>query len=145
MQLDDNYFDLNQAGLAIMKLYEKSARYFLGVWFLICAVDGWIFIFSGVHVTGEPQGTFLPALVYTTYFWVFLKIVQSIGAVSLLANYKPVLGLAIITPVSSILCLLYLFEVPIFIPFGVLIVASTAILIRAYSKSYIRLLDDYPR
>lgn len=128
-----------------MKSYEKAARYFLGIWFLICAVDGWIFIFTGIHVTGEPKGTFLPALVYTTYFWVFLKIVQSIGAVSLLSNYKPVLGLAIITPISSILCLLYIFEVPVFIPFAVLIVASTIILGRAYSKSLICLLDDYPR
>ena len=128
-----------------MRIYEKISRYFLGFWFAICAIDGWGYIFFGLHLTGDhSEFKLLTSLVSTMYFWVFLKLVQTIGAVSLLANYKPALGLALITPISAVLCLFYLFELAIFIPFGVLIIVSTVVLGRAYSSSYTPLLKSYP-
>ena len=72
-----------------------------------------------------------------------MKLVQLIGAMSLSANYKPVLGVALLTPISSVLCLFYLFELPFLIRFGLVIVLSTVILCRAYSGSYARLFDGY--
>ncbi len=129
-----------------MSLYEKISRYYLGVWFSICAIDGWAYLFFNIHLTGDhSEFKLLAGLVTTTYFWAFLKLVQTIGAISLLINYRPALGLALITPISAVLCLFYVFELAMFIPFAILIVASTIILGRAYKKSYFPLLDPYPQ
>jgi len=127
-----------------MKTAENVSRIFLGVWFLICAVDGWIYLLLGIHMTGEPRGPFLSSLVATTWFWVSLKIVQTVCSVSLLANYKPALGLALATPISVVLCLFYFFEVRLFIPFGILLIACTAILGRAHADRFRPLLVEPP-
>jgi putative oxidoreductase len=130
-----------------MKGYETAARYALGAVYLFGAVDGALFLFFGIYMHGKPPDRylFLLTLQATTYFWAFLKLIQTIGAFSLLTNYKPALGTALLLPVSSCLILFYLFELPSFLPtFGTVIVASTIILCRAYWKSYARLFDDYP-
>jgi len=129
-----------------MKWYETVARYLLGAIYLFGAIDGALFLFWGVYIHGKPADSyvFLVTLEKTTYFWAFMKFIQLIGALSLLLNYKPVLGVALLTPISSVICLFYLFEFPSFLPFGFVIAITTAILCRAYSRSYIHLLDDYP-
>jgi hypothetical protein len=128
-----------------MKWYETTARYALGIIYLFGAIDGALFLFFGLYIHGKPpeRYVFLVALQRTTYFWAFMKLIELIGAVSLLANYKPALGVALLIPVSSVLCLFYLFELPFFIPLGLIIVVSTMILCRAYAKSYAPLFDDY--
>lgn len=128
-----------------MKWYETSARYALGIIYLFGAIDGALFLFFGLYIHGKPpeRYIFLVALQRTTYFWAFMKLIELIGAASLLANYKPALGVALLIPISSVLCLFYLFELPFFIPLGLIIVVSTIILCRAYAKSYAPLFDDY--
>ena len=130
-----------------MKWYESTARYLLGAFYLFGAVDGALFLFFGIYIHGKPpaQQTFLLTLQATTYFWAFMKLIQALGAVSLLANYKPALGSALLMPVTSVLCLFYFFELPRFTPHGIIVIVATLILIRAYAPSYVRLLDDYPR
>lgn len=125
------------------KWYETTARYLLGFIFLFGAVDGALFLFFGIYLHGKPREAFLVALQHATYFWAFMKLIQLLGAISLLFNYKPALGVALLIPVSSVLCLFYLFELPSFIPFGSIIVISVVILCRAYSTSYVRLFDKY--
>ncbi|MEA2491978.1 MAG: hypothetical protein QOH21_3770 [Acidobacteriota bacterium] len=130
-----------------MKWYETAARYALGAVYLFGVVDGVLFLFFGIYMHGKPpdQYVFLLTLQATTYFWAFLKLVQTVGAFSLLANYKPALGTALLLPVSSCLLLFYVFEGPSFLPtFGLVITVSTIILCRAYWKSFARLFDDYP-
>lgn len=131
--------------ISIKKLSEGCARYFLGGWFLLCVIDGWGFLIFHIHVFGDPgpATAFLPFLMSTTWFWITLKIIQTVGVVSLLANYKPALGLALITPISVILSLFYPFEMIEFWPITPLIIISTIILFRAYSKSFVHLLDNY--
>ena len=119
-----------------MKTAATISRVFLGVWFLICAVDGWVYLLFDIHMTGEPRGLFFSSLVATTWFWVFLKIVQTVCSVSLLANYKPAFGLALATPIAVVLFLFYFFEVRLFIPMGILMMSSIAILGRAYAPSF---------
>ena len=130
-----------------MKWYETTARYLLGAVYLFGAVDGALFLFFGIYMHGKPPDryVFLLTLQATTYFWAFMKTIQAVGCVSLLSNYKPALGTALLIPVSSCLVLFYAFELPSFLPtFGLVIAVTTAILIRAYWKSYARLFDDYP-
>jgi hypothetical protein len=130
-----------------LKWYETAARYLLGAIYLFGAIDGAMFLLFGMYIHGRPADrlVFLLTLQATTYFWAFLKIIQALGAFSLLANYKPALGNALLLPVSSVLCLFYFFEVPALIPpFGLPIIVTTIILTRAYAPSYRRLFDDYP-
>lgn len=130
-----------------MKWYETTARYLLGLVYLFGTVDGALFLFFGIYMHGKPpeQYVFLLTLQATTYFWAFLKLIQAIGAFSLLANYKPALGNALLLPVSSCLLLFYVFEGPSLLPtFGLTIVVTTVILCRAYRKSYAGLFADYP-
>lgn len=126
-----------------MKYIELLARYFLVFWYFLCVYDGWAYLFFGMHPFGEPDGIFLPALMETTYFWVFLKIIQTVIFISLAFNFKPVLGFTLSLPISSIICLLYFFEIPYLLPMGVLIIVSTVILFRKYLPSLLPLLDTY--
>lgn len=131
-----------------LRWYETTARFILGAIYLFGAIDGALFLGFGIYMHGKPppEYTFLLALQGATYFWAFLKTLQLIGAFSLLLNYKPALGNAVLIPISAVLCLFYLFELPSFLPtFGAMIVITHIILCRAYWKSYVPLFDAYPR
>ncbi len=130
-----------------MKWYETTSRYLLGAVYLFGAVDGVLFLFFGIYMHGKPADryVYLLTLQATTHFWAFMKLIQTIGCFSLLLNYKPALGNALLVPVSSCLVLFYVFKLPSFMPtFGLVIIITTAILTRAYWPSYARLFDDYP-
>jgi hypothetical protein len=127
-----------------LKLYETIARYLLGVIYLFGAVDGFLGIFFGIYMTGMPaECSFLGILKHTLFFWAFMKSIQLIGAISLLGNYKPALGVALLTPISSVLCLFYFFVLHWYYALTVVAVLN-AILLRAYWPSYRALFTDYP-
>jgi uncharacterized membrane protein YphA (DoxX/SURF4 family) len=126
-----------------MKPYETIARYLLGAIYLFGAVDGALQIFFNTSYTGTPdQYSFTWSLQHTTYFWRFLKLCELIGAFSLLMNYKPVLGFAILVPITSIICLVYAFEFHWYVHL-VIISACSLVLFKAYIKSFRPLLDEY--
>jgi len=126
-----------------LKWYETTARYILGVVFLFGAVDGALYLVFGIYIHGKPREAFLIALEQAKYFWAFLKSLQLVGAVSLLFNYKPALGVAVLIPISSVMCLFYLFDLPGFIPFGVIMATAMIVLCRAYYKSFEHIFDNY--
>jgi len=129
--------------LSRLKWYETTARYIIGAIFLFGAVDGALTLLGGIYLHGKPREPFLIALEQAKYFWAFLKSIQLVGAVSLLANYKPALGVAMLIPISSVMCLFYLFELPGFIPFGSIMAIAMIVLCRAYAKSYVHIFDNY--
>ena len=126
-----------------LKWYETTARYVLGVIFLFGAVDGALYLLFGIYMHGKPREAFLIALEEAKYFWVFLKLIQSFGAVSLLFNYKPALGVALLMPIASVMCLFYVFDYPRLILLGFIIAISMIVLCRAYYKSYAHIFDNY--
>jgi hypothetical protein len=126
-----------------LKWYETTARYVLGVIFLFGAVDGALYLLFGIYIHGKPREAFLIALEQAKYFWAFLKSIQLVGAVSLLFNYKPALGVALLIPIASVMCLFYIFDLPGFIPLGLIIAISMLALCRAYYKSYAHIFDNY--
>ena len=126
-----------------LKWYETTARYILGVIFLFGAVDGALYLLFGIYIHGKPREAFLIALEQAKYFWAFLKSLQLVGAMSLLFNYKPALGVAVLIPISSVMCLFYLFDLPGFIPFGVIMATAMIVLCRAYYKSFEHIFDNY--
>lgn len=107
------------------------------------AVDGALMIFFGMHITPRASnGSFIYVLQHTTWFWAFLKLMELIGAVSLLANYKPALGFALVIPISVVLCLFYVFVLQWFIACAFVLVLSI-ILFRAYARSYRPMLENF--
>lgn len=126
-----------------LKWYETTARYVLGVIFLFGAVDGALYLLFGIYLHGKPREAFLIALEQAKYFWAFLKSIQLVGAVSLLLNYKPALGVALLMPIASVMCLFYIFDFPVLIPLGFIIAISMAVLCRGYYKSYAHIFDNY--
>jgi hypothetical protein len=127
-----------------IRLYETVARYLLGVIYLFGAVDGALAMFFGIHLSGEPNpGSFLGVLSHTMYFWVFLKSMEFVGAMSLLLNYKPALGTALMTPISAVLCLFYVFDLHWYYAFTI-VATLNLVLLRAYWSSYRPMLDAYP-
>lgn len=127
-----------------LKWYETTARYLLGIIYLFGAIDGALAIFGHIYLTGEStDGSFHAVLQHTIWFWSFLKFLEGVGAVSLLANFKPALGTALLTPISAVLCLFYAFELQWF--YALALVASlNAVLLRAYWPSYRHLFAPYP-
>jgi hypothetical protein len=126
-----------------MKISEKIARYFLGFWFLVGAIEGWLGIVFDIYWFDlEKFSYFLKCIMDTSYFWIFLKIVQTIGAISLLFNYRPALGLLVVTPVTAIICLFYFFELFIFSPVAVALIIATAVLFYAYKEKYSLILES---
>lgn len=115
------------------------------MYFLFGAVDGAFDIFFDIHLTGKgTNGSFFGVLQHTLFFWAFLKAMELGGAISLLFNYKPALGVALLAPISSVLCLFYVFGLHWYIQCLVLI-ALNLILLRAYWDSYKPLFTDaYP-
>jgi cell division protein FtsW (lipid II flippase) len=127
-----------------IKLYETIARYLLGAFYMFGAIDGAVAIFLGVHLTGQaPPDSFLGVLARTLYFWAFLKFIELVGALSLLLNYKPAFGTALVTPISAVLCLFYVFDLQWYYTFAIVAVLNL-ILLKAYWNSYRPLFDDYP-
>ena len=127
-----------------LKIYETIARYLLGIIFLFGAVDGALYLLLDIHITPDPTPSepFLYTMKNTTYFWAFMKFIQFVGAVSLLTNYKPALGAALLAPISACLCLVYFFELQWYYAFTV-VACLTIILLRAYSSSYKHMLAKY--
>lgn len=127
-----------------LKIHETAARYLLGIIYLFGAVDGILTIFFGMHITGRSNpGSFHAVLQETLYFWSFMKFIELVGALSLLLNYKPALGVALLTPISAVLCLFYVFDLHWYYAFAIVAVLN-AVLLRAYWNSYRPMLDAYP-
>jgi hypothetical protein len=127
-----------------LKMYETVARYLLGIIYMFGAIKGGLEIFFDYYMMGEvTDGSFHSVLQHTVFFWSFMKFIQLLGAISLLLNFKPALGVALLTPISAVLCLFYIFELQWYYAFTV-VAALNLILLRAYWDSYRPMLDAYP-
>ena len=139
----DRAFPLRSVAPVKLRVYETGARYLLGVIYLFGAVDGGLEIFAHVYIVrNATECSFFGVLQHTLYFWGLLKLCELLGAISLLLNYKPVLGLAVVTPISAVLCLFYAFDIHWY-PAMVLCGGCTAVLLWAYRRSFQGLLDPY--
>ncbi|MEQ1514792.1 MAG: hypothetical protein ABL934_19220 [Lysobacteraceae bacterium] len=68
----------------------------LGNFFVLCAADGVLEILFGTYLSGEStDASFHAVLQHMLYFWAFLKFIELVGAVCLLFDDKPALGLTL--------------------------------------------------
>lgn len=121
-------------------LLETAPRIILGALFLISAIDGFWFIFTGAHLIHPPTSDrgwqFEQALIATGFFWPFLKTVNLIGALCLLTNRAPAFGLALIAPVMAVIVLFHLFLNPQGMPVAIVLIVCGLLLVRTYAANY---------
>ncbi|MGO4666647.1 hypothetical protein [Bosea sp. 2RAB26] len=119
-------------------------RLLLGLIFLVSAVDGFWFLATGshlIHPPTSPKGMeFELALQNSGFFWPFLKSVNLVGALSLLLNIVPALGLALIVPVMAVIVLFHLTINPQGLPVALILIVSGGLLFYAYRERYAALL-----
>ena len=121
-------------------------RVVLGLVFLAGAIDGFAFIATGAHLVHPPtteQGLqFEEALKRAGFLWPLMKTVELVGAICLLTHRAPALGLALLSPVMTVVVLFHGFLNPQGAPLAVLLLVCGALLLRAYAPRYARLLES---
>ncbi len=119
-------------------------RVLLGLLFLVSAVDGFWWLSTGTHLIHPPTSArglaFEEALQASGFLWPLLKSVNLVGALSLLGNIAPALGLALIAPVMAVIVLFHLVINPQGIPVAVILVVLGSLLVVAYRDRYAALL-----
>jgi uncharacterized membrane protein (UPF0136 family) len=119
-------------------------RILLGLLFLVSAADGFWWMATGNHLihppTSERGVVFETALQNSGFFWPLLKSVNLVGALSLLTNIAPALGLALIAPVMAVIVLFHLAINPQGLPVAVILVVLGGLLVWAYRNRYAALL-----
>jgi len=119
-------------------------RVLLGLLFLVSAVDGFWWLATSHHLIHPPTSerglVFEAALQNSGFLWPLLKTVNLAGALSLLANIAPALGLALITPVMAVIVLFHLVLNPQGIPVAVILTMLGGLLVWAYRDRYAALL-----
>lgn len=115
-------------------------RLILGALFLLSAVDGFYFIFTGGRIIHPPTSVrgeaFEQALIATGFVWPLLKAVNLVGALCLLTNRAPAFGFALIVPVITVIVGFHLFLNPQGLPVAAILVVCSLLLIRAYWPQY---------
>lgn len=109
-------------------LVDAVPRFVLGGIFLIGAIDGFAFIFTGSHLIHPPtsaQGlAFEAALKDSGFFWPLMKTIELIGALLLLSNRAPALGLALLAPLMVVIVLFHAALNPGGLPLAAILVVT---------------------
>lgn len=120
--------------------WETAPRLILGVLFLISAIDGFWFLFTGAHLIHPPTSErglqFEQALIASGFFWPLLKTVNLVGALCLLTNRAPAFGLALIAPVMTVIVLFHLVLNPQGMPVAIVLIVCGLLLVRTYAANY---------
>ena len=126
-----------------------AARIVLGLIFLLGAVDGFSYIFTGAHLVHPPTSeaglAFEGALKASGFIWPLMKIVELVAAIALLSNRAPALGLALLLPLIAVISLFHVVLNPQGIPLAVVVLVCAAVLLKAYADRYASLLAPGPK
>ncbi len=111
-------------------------RVLLGLLFPVSAIDGFWWLATGTRLIHPPTSVrglvFEEALQASGFLWPLLKTVDLVGALSLLSDVAPALGLALIAPVMAVIVLFHLVINPQGIPVAVILVVLGSLLAVAY-------------
>ena len=120
-------------------------RILLGLIFLVSAADGFWWLATGAHLIHPPTSSkgieFETALQSSGFFWPLLKVVNLAGALSLLLNIVPALGLALLAPVMTVIVLFHLAINPQGLPVAIILIVLGSLLVWAYRDRYRALLS----
>ena len=86
-------------------------RILLGLIFLVSAADGFWWLATGGHLIHPPTSdaglAFEQALADARFFIPLMKVVDLLGALSLILNIAPAFGLALIAPIMTVIVLFH--------------------------------------
>ncbi|CAN0495434.1 unnamed protein product, partial [Phaeothamnion confervicola] len=91
--------------------------------------------------TSDSGAAFQAALQAVGFFWPLMKIVQLIGALCLLTNRAPALGLALLSPIMVVIVLFHLVLNPSGIPVAIILVVTGGLLAYQYRGHFARLVS----
>lgn len=124
-------------------LLVTAPRLLLGLIFLMGAIDGFWFIFTDSHLVHPPTSdnglAFEAALKAAGFIWPLMKSVELVGALCLLTNKAPALGLALIAPIMAVIVLFHFILNPGGIPLALVLVATGGLLAWQYRGNLIAL------
>ncbi|MEM1075971.1 MAG: DoxX family protein [Pseudomonadota bacterium] len=126
-------------------LIDRAPRLTLGSIFLIGALDGFAFIFTGAHLihppTSEAGLAFEAALKGVGFLWPLMKSIELIGAVLLLSNRAPALGLALLAPIMAIIVLFHAVLNPGGLPLALILVVCGSLVLWIQRPRFAALFD----
>jgi uncharacterized membrane protein YphA (DoxX/SURF4 family) len=124
-------------------LLTSAPRLLLGLIFLVGAIDGFSFIFTGSHLIHPPTSdkglAFEAALKAAGFFWPLMKTVEFVGALCLLTNKAPALGLALLSPIMTVIVLFHLVLNPGGIPLALILMVTGGMLVYQYREQLLSL------
>lgn len=130
----------------IAAILAALPRLLLGLIFLVGAVDGFWLIFTGSRLihppTSEAGLAFETALKNAGFFWPLMKTVQLTGALCLLSNKAPALGLALLAPLLVVIVLFHFVLNPGGIPIAIILIVLSGILAFQYRRRFAALLGS---
>lgn len=134
------------AGTNLKQILMVSApRILLGGIFLIGAADGFAFILTGSHLIHPPtsaQGlAFEAALKESGFFWPLMKAIELIGALLLLSNRAPALGLALLAPIMTVIVLFHAVLNPGGLPLAFILILTSGLVFWTNRSRYAALLS----
>jgi len=124
-------------------LLATVPRILLGLIFLVGAIDGFSFILSGSHLIHPPTSdkglAFESALQAAGFFWPLMKSIEFVGAICLLTNRAPALGLALLSPIMTVVVFFHFTLNPGGIPLALILVITGGMLAYQYRSQLLSL------
>lgn len=131
-------------GLKLM-LMDIGPRLILGGIFLVGAVDGFAFIFTGAHLIHPPTSAegvaFEAALKEAAFVWPLMKSIELLGALLLLTNRAPALGLALLAPIMAVIMLFHAVLNPGGLPIAVILIVTGSLILWRQRSRYAALFE----
>ena len=123
-----------------------APRILLGLIFLVGAIDGFSFILSGSHLIHPPTSdrglAFEAGLKAAGFFWPLMKSIELVGALFLLTNKAPVLGLALLSPIMTVIVFFHFVLNPGGIPLALILVVTGGMLVYQYRGNLLSLANS---
>ncbi|CAM3111059.1 hypothetical protein PANO111632_03815 [Paracoccus nototheniae] len=131
----------NQKGILRSKaLWLHVPRLLLGLQFVVSGTDGFYFLATGenlIHPPATPDARALEeAMLASGFMWPLVKAVNLLGGMSLLLNFRPAFGLAIIMPAITVITLYHLTLNPAGVPAAIVMDLLAGVLAYAYRRNY---------
>ena len=126
-------------------LTDIAPRLMLGGIFLLGAVDGFAFIFTGAHLIHPPTSSaghaFEAALKDAGFLWPLMKSIELIGALLLLTNRAPALGLALLAPIMTVIVLFHAVLNPAGLPLALILIVAGSLILWGQRARYAALFE----
>lgn len=128
----------------VRRLTVDVPRVLLGLLFLVSAVDGLAWVFTGHNVINPPTSAaghrFEDALKESGFIWPLMKTIDLVAALGLLFNRAPAAALLLLLPIITVIILFHLVLNPGGTPVAIVLAILTGMLLFAYRDRYAALL-----